>query len=58
MSLPIDKYITQDYFLNNPTWDIEDSHWKADCVSKILNSNKINPESICDLGCGSGGGIG
>lgn len=39
MSLPIDKYITQYYFLNNPTWGIEDSCWKADCVSRILNSN-------------------
>lgn len=54
MSLPIDKYISQDYFTNNPTWDIEDSHWKAVFVAEMLSSNGIMPASICDLGCGAG----
>jgi len=54
MSLPVDKYILKDYFLNNPTWDIEDSHWKADFTAEMLSSNGIIPASICDLGCGAG----
>lgn len=55
MTLPSDKYITNDYLNNNPSWDIEDSAWKAEFVVNILNSVKFGPGSICDVGCGAGG---
>lgn len=55
MNLLVEKYISKTYFVNNPTWDIEDSTWKANFVADMLRSNRILPGSICDLGCGSGG---
>ena len=54
MSIPVDKYLSKDYFVNNPTWDIEDSPWKAHYISDILGDHKIIPASVCDLGCGAG----
>lgn len=55
MTLPSDKYLTNDYLSHNPSWDIEDSAWKAEFVVKILKSLKFIPGSICDVGCGAGG---
>jgi len=42
------------YLNNNPSWHIEDSYWKAQQVIKILKINKIEPKTICELGCGVG----
>lgn len=50
-----DIYTDGRYFANNPTWDIEDSPWKAKQIMKILIRNGLNPETICDVGCGAGG---
>jgi len=54
MALPNDKYITDDYLEQNPTWDVEDSPWKADHVHAILTDNNLNPTSVCEVGCGAG----
>lgn len=53
---PSDKYLTNgsDYLNNNPSWDIEDSIWKAEFVVSILESIEFTPGSICDVGCGAG----
>jgi len=48
------KYLDGEYLVNNPSWDREDSPWKAAQVSNILKSNLITPNSICEVGCGSG----
>lgn len=50
-----DKYIGHEYLNNNPTWDIEDSPWKARHVYNILTNNSVNIDSICEVGCGAGG---
>ena len=55
MTQPSDKYLTNDYLNHNPSWDIEDSVWKAGFVVNILNSIEFTPGSICDVGCGAGG---
>ena len=53
---PSDKYLTNcsNYLNNNPSWDIEDSIWKAEFVVSILKSIEFKPGSICDVGCGAG----
>ena len=55
MTQPSDKYITNDYLNHNPSWDIEDSAWKAESIVNILNYVGYRPGSICDVGCGAGG---
>ncbi|QWD23673.1 class I SAM-dependent methyltransferase [Polynucleobacter paneuropaeus] len=47
-------YTDGTYFNNNPTWDAEDSPWKARQIISALERNHLNPESICEVGCGAG----
>lgn len=55
---PYESYESGVYLANNPTWDEEDSEWKADKVLKIFNRNNIVPKSIVEVGCGAGGILG
>lgn len=55
MAHPASQYLTSDYLDRNPTWDLEDTPWKASLVADILDRNGIKPHSICEVGCGSGG---
>ncbi len=50
-----DKYTSGEYLENNPTWDLEDSGWKANNILSLLNRATIAPSSICEIGCGAGG---
>lgn len=43
-----------EYLKNNPTWDSEDSPWKAEQILKIIHRNNLNPKTICEVGCGAG----
>lgn len=42
------------YFENNKSWHVEDSSWKAEQIKAILSRNKIEPMSVCEVGCGAG----
>lgn len=55
MAHPTLQYLTPEYLEFNPTWDFEDTPWKAGIVSDILARNGIRPTSVCEVGCGSGG---
>ena len=55
MSMPYESYESGDYLANNPTWDEEDSEWKAGQVLKTLERNHLVPKSIVEVGCGAGG---
>lgn len=48
-------YIDGEYLINNPTWDVEDSPWKADIIQSILDRNKIIVNEMVEVGCGAGG---
>lgn len=54
MSEPDGRYLSNDYVNKNPTWDLEDSPWKASLVTRLLRDQGISPASICDVGCGAG----
>ncbi|MDP4116079.1 MAG: methyltransferase domain-containing protein [Bacteroidota bacterium] len=47
-------YLNGNYFKNNPTWHVEDANWKAQQIIKIIEANRIEPKSICEVGCGAG----
>lgn len=49
-----DRYLDGNYLSQNPDWDRGDSLWKAELVKFMLRKHKINPKSICELGCGAG----
>lgn len=55
MSKPIESYESGKYLENNPTWDKEDSPWKASQVLKLMKKNNLSPHSIVEVGCGAGG---
>lgn len=48
------RYLGAAYLQSNPSWDSEDSPWKAGKVREILAANKVQPRSIVDVGCGAG----
>ena len=52
-----DLYTGGAYFINNPTWDIEDSKWKAAVVFKLLQQNNIAVTQVTEVGCGAGGNL-
>lgn len=55
MSVPFESYQSGEYLAKNPTWDVEDSVWKAEQVRKILALNGLAPASVVEVGCGAGG---
>ncbi|MCF8077810.1 MAG: class I SAM-dependent methyltransferase [Desulfobacterales bacterium] len=54
MTLPFDKYTSHEYLAQNPSWDIQDSPWKARHVGQMINGCGCVPDSICEIGCGAG----
>ena len=42
------------YLESNPSWHEEDSPWKAKQIKKIIEKNALNPNKICEVGCGTG----
>ena len=49
------RYTDNDYLAANPDWHSADSRWKAHYVVRMLSEHQISPQSICEVGCGSGG---
>lgn len=50
-----DFYTKGKYLSNNPTWDAEDSPWKAKQLFDLFKKNNIkNIKTITEVGCGSG----
>lgn len=48
-------YLDGEYLKNNPSWDVEDSPWKAEQIAAMLERNAITPGSVGEIGCGAGG---
>ncbi len=42
------------YLNSNPSWHEEDSPWKARQIKKLIENNALNPNKICEVGCGAG----
>lgn len=50
----LDRYLNGQYLNLNPTWDSEDSPWKAGIIAKLLLDNDAAPRNLADVGCGAG----
>ena len=51
---PGDLYTDGKYLENNPTWDVEDAHWKASLIHAMMQKHNLSPVTICEVGCGCG----
>ena len=52
---PYDSYLSGEYLEKNPTWDDEDSEWKAGKVLEMIRNNNLDLNTVADIGCGAGG---
>lgn len=48
-------YLDGRYLHSHPTWDEEDSAWKAHEIADLLGRWGITPRHVCEVGCGAGG---
>jgi len=48
------QYRNGTYLTQNPDWDRQDCLWKARLVRNVLDEFKIEPKSVCEVGCGTG----
>jgi SAM-dependent methyltransferase len=58
VSIPVGKTYTDGSYAaaTGGTWHFEDSAFKAGQVLRMLRGHpEVNPNSICDIGCGAGG---
>lgn len=55
LNKPYESYVSGEYLEKNPTWDDEDSPWKAAKVLEIMRRNRLRCETVVDVGCGAGG---
>jgi SAM-dependent methyltransferase len=47
-------YLDGRYLAANADWHEADAGWKANQVLRLLDRHQIRPESVCDVGCGTG----
>lgn len=47
-------YTDGSYHVKNPSWDVEDSAWKAGHIRQLLAKNQLSPRRVADVGCGAG----
>jgi hypothetical protein len=50
VSITSDRYLDGSYAIGNPDWHQGDSPWKAERILEIIDRNRIELRSICDLG--------
>jgi SAM-dependent methyltransferase len=50
-----DLYSRGGYLARNPSWHEEHSPWKARHILRTIARNKLEPRSVCEVGCGAGG---
>jgi 2-polyprenyl-3-methyl-5-hydroxy-6-metoxy-1,4-benzoquinol methylase len=47
-------YRSGEYVEKNPTYHVEDSAWKARQILKMMRKHRLEPRTICEIGCGAG----
>lgn len=54
MGLARRLYEEGEYLRKNPGWHVEESPWKTRQILSMLDRNRLNPGTICEVGCGAG----
>jgi SAM-dependent methyltransferase len=47
-------YVNGEYLTNNPRWHLDESPFKVSQILRMIAKNRLQPKSICDVGCGAG----
>jgi len=47
-------YTSGDYLASNSTWHDNDAPWKARKISELMTDQALKPDTICEVGCGTG----
>ena len=42
MAPPGEQYLSNEYLVHNPTWDMEDTLWEAEIVAAVLEKTGIH----------------
>jgi SAM-dependent methyltransferase len=50
-----DQYVNGAYLRKNPEWHEGDAPWKAAHVFRMISRHGLEFDTVCDVGCGSGG---
>lgn len=48
------RYLLAEYAESNPSWDQQDSPWKAGLVHRALQRHQLKPNTVVEIGCGAG----
>ncbi|HLY31672.1 MAG TPA: class I SAM-dependent methyltransferase [Ktedonobacterales bacterium] len=48
------RYLTDEHMRKNPDWHVEESAWKASYILRMLQRHHLEPQTICEVGCGAG----
>lgn len=49
-----ERYTSGQYLAANPDWHESDSPWKASLIKKMFDRNNLTPQTVCEIGCGTG----
>jgi hypothetical protein len=49
-----DMYKNGTYLARNASWHVEESPFKAKYIMQLLERNRLEPQMICEVGCGAG----
>lgn len=49
-----DMYSSGEYLSHNPTWDAEQSGWKASQIAELCGEHGVRPSTCIEVGCGAG----
>lgn len=49
-----DFYTDGEYLKKNPGWHVDAAPWKAQGVLQMVRRNQLQPQSVCEIGCGAG----
>jgi hypothetical protein len=47
-------YQSGEYVEKNPTYHVEDSPWKAVQILRMIRKHRLEPHTVCEVGCGAG----
>jgi SAM-dependent methyltransferase len=47
-------YVDGEYLKNNPRWHLDESPFKVNQILRMIEKNRLQPKTICDVGCGAG----